>query len=576
MLLFYTQNLTQTKGSQDIFKNINLEIQTGEKVALVGPNGIGKTTLLRILAGVDQPVGGELRFFHPVKIGYLAQDDSLLPEATVQSVLESAQSGDTTANRQEALSRFNFSGQEAQKVALLSGGEKTRLKLARLWLQGCNLLLLDEPSNHLDMKQLNWLEGYLRDYPGTVIIVSHDRYFLDRVAERVLELSNTGITSYPGNYSAYKKAKDDKFNQDLKTYYDQEKQARKIEQAIRELTSWEEKAHRESRRKANSEGPAMGGKEYYRVKAKKIAKSVKNTVKRLERLQQERIERPKKMPGINLSFQETSHRGSRLLIAENVSKSFGGRVILDQLHFFLRPGEKAALTGNNGTGKTTLLRLILNQEPFDQGELWISPTAKVGYLDQEIQSIDNRRTIIEEVTRTGCQPALARQMLAGLLIRGDAVFKPCSVLSMGERVRVALIKLLVGQYDLLLLDEPTNFLDLENREKFEEALIAFEGALIIVSHDRYLLDRVCGTTWRLENGRLSVYPGRFSDYQAALSSKLIDPSLTMEDKIRMELRLAQLSGELSRLDRDQDKSKYTEMEDEYFQISKLLRTNPIK
>lgn len=571
MLLFSAQNLVQVKGDQDIFKNVNLEVQVGEKVALVGPNGIGKTSLLRILAGIDQPAGGYLHFYRPVRTGYLTQNDAFPPEATVQRILETTSLDKPNINWQEALSRFNFSGLESQKVSLLSGGEKTRLKLARLWLEGCDLLLLDEPSNHLDMEQLNWLEGYLREYPGTVLLVSHDRYFLDRVAARVVELSKTGTASYPGNYSAYQKAKEAKFEQDLKTYYDQEKQARKIEKAIQKLTSWEEKAHRESRRKANSEGPTMGGKEYYRVKAKKIAKSVKNTVKRLERLHEERIAKPKEAPEINLSFQELRHGGVRLLTAEGLTKSYGNRVILEQLRFHLRPGEKVALTGNNGTGKTTLLRLILGLEPFEQGKLWISPSAKMGYLDQELQSIDNQRTILEEITRTGCQPALARRLLAGLLIRGDAVFKPCSVLSMGERVRVALIKLLVGQYDLLLLDEPTNFLDLQSREKFEAALLAFAGAIIIVSHDRYLLDRVCGTTWHLQNGKLTVYPGKFSEYQAAQAIKKEEPPFSKDDKARLELRLAQLDGELSKLDRERNPAVYLALEEEYFRIAKLIR-----
>lgn len=571
MFLFVTQNLSQTKGSYDILKDINLEVQSGEKIALVGPNGIGKTTLLQILAGINKPSGGQLRFFHPIKIGYLAQDDASFQEATVQSVLEAACPESSATNWQEAVSRFNFSGREEQPVVLLSGGEKTRLKLACLWIRGCELLLLDEPSNHLDLEQLNWLEGYLRDFSGTAIIVSHDRYFLDRVAERVVELSKTGIASYPGNYSDYKKTKDAKFVQDTKTYYDQEKQARKIENAIQQLTAWEEKAHRESRCKANSEGPTMGGKEFYRAKAKKTAKSVKSTVKRLERMEEDRIARPKKESAINLSFQEQRRGGVRLLTAEGIFKSYGNRVILDNIRFFLQPGEKTALIGNNGTGKTTLLKLILNQEPVDGGKLWISPAAKIGYLEQEIQSIDKRRTIIEEVTRSGCQPALARQLLAGLLIRGDAVFKPCSVLSMGERVRVALIKLLVGQYDLLLLDEPTNFLDLESREKFEEALQAFEGALLIVSHDRYLLDRVCNTTWYLENGNLTVYPGTLSEYQTANPKDQKESKYSKEEIIRLELRLAQLEGELSRLDRERNKQEYLSLEAEYFQTVELLQ-----
>jgi macrolide transport system ATP-binding/permease protein len=518
------------------------------------------------------PSGGQLRFFNPVQIGYLAQDDAYFQEGTLQSVLEEAGSEKSTIDWREALSRFNFTGKEAQQVSLLSGGEKTRLKLACLWMQGCDLLLLDEPSNHLDLEQLNWLEAYLRDFPGTAIIVSHDRYFLDRVAERIVELSKTGVASYPGNYSDYKKAKDTKFAQEMKTYYDQEKQARKIENAVRQLTAWEEKAHRESRpRKANSDGPTMGRKEFYRAKAKKIAKSVKNTVKRLERMEEERIERPKKGPAINLSFQEQRRGGARLLTAEGVFKSYGNRVLLNNLSFYLRPGEKIALAGNNGAGKTTLLRLILNQEPVDQGELWISPAAKIGYLDQEIRSIDNRRTIIEEVTRSGCQPGPARQLLAGLLIRGDAVFKPCSVLSMGERVRVALIKLLTGQYDLLLLDEPTNFLDLESREKFEEALQTFKGALIIVSHDRYLLDRVCKTVWYLEKGKLTVYPGTLSEYQTAKTEDQKEIKYSKEEKIRLELRLAQLEGELSGLDRERNQEEYQALEAEYFQTVGLLR-----
>ncbi len=571
MLLFSAENLAQNFAGTDIFKGVNFEVQAGEKLAIVGANGVGKSSLLRIIAGIDQAVEGSVKYYNRASCGLLTQyfDDAQM--STVLEALEEAlPAGAILRSPGEALKKFAFTGRETQLVANLSGGEKTRLQLARIWLSGAELLLLDEPGNHLDAENLEWLESFINQYPDTVVLVSHDRYFLDRTVKRVLELRSDGITSYAGNYSAYYQAKLEQRARNEKIYWDQQKQAEKLNDAIQEQKIWAGKAHDQAARKASNIG-IKNAKVFYRNKAKKTERRVKNNIKRLERLEEERIARPEKVRTIDLSFTGERRAHKEILRAEDIAKAFNSRSLFMNGQFSLKYGEKAALVGANGSGKTTLLRIIAGLETLDAGGIWCSPSLRLGYLEQEVKSLDQSHSVLHELAGICPDQGRVRNLLADLLITGDAVFKPCRVLSMGEKVRVALAKMLLGTYDLLLLDEPTNYLDLPSREKLENALAAFGGSLVIVSHDRYLLAKVAQKVWVIENAQVTAYPGNYPDYIEHRSICHSQQQAGESDRLELEIKKARLISELSMIDRSKDEGSYLRREQEFLEVIRRLR-----
>jgi macrolide transport system ATP-binding/permease protein len=572
MLLFFAQNLIQCFDGKDVFQGVSFEVKINEKVALVGQNGIGKTSLLKIIAGIDLPAGGRIDYYSYVSCALLTQCPDFSMNSTVRAALEQSLPVISSTDKiGEALKKFEFAGYEEQMVSTLSGGEKTRLQLARIWLSGAEFLLLDEPTNHLDTENLEWLEHFVLEYPGTLLIVSHDRYFLDHTVSRVLELRSDGITSYTGNYSAYRQAKMEQFARDEQTYFDQEKQVRKLDSAIQEQKGWATNAHKRAGRKAIAEGCKKGGKPFYRAKAKKMDARIKNTIKRLERLKEECITRPKTVPTIDLSFTSGKRANNGILLADGITKAFGDRRLLVNSNFTLKYGEKVGLLGANGSGKTTLLRTIAGLEPLGEGSLWRSPSLKIGYLEQEIQLLGENRTALEEVGLVCSEQGRVRNLLANLLFTGEAVFKSCKCLSMGERVRVAIAKLLLGAFDLLILDEPTNYLDLESRERLEEALTSFDGSLIVVSHDRYFLGRVTETIWAIENCKILTYQGGYTDYAAKRFSHIATEQRDDINRLELELKKARLMGELSQIDRTRNEPEYLRLEQEFLETVRRLR-----
>ncbi|MEN6390766.1 MAG: ATP-binding cassette domain-containing protein, partial [Syntrophomonas sp.] len=323
MLLLWADNLSQSFAGRDIFSGVSFEIQTGEKLAIVGPNGIGKTSLLKILAGQDEPASGSLKYPKPVSAGMTVQDFTVVKDTRIiEYLMQAAPDAGLRNDLGAVIKRFNFTGREDDLISTLSGGEKTRLQLAGIYLAGAELLLLDEPTNHLDHENLYWLEEFINTYPQTVVLVSHDRRFLDRTVNRILDLGPDGITSYPGNYTCYYNARLEKRRLDEKTFWDQEKQARKLQEAIDERKAWAGKAHDQAAAKAREIG-IKSAKYHFRAKAKKMEKQVKNNIKRLERMQEERIARPKKDSAIDLSFTGGRRAASSILLADGIAKSYG-------------------------------------------------------------------------------------------------------------------------------------------------------------------------------------------------------------------------------------------------------------
>lgn len=565
--------LAKSYGIHQIFTGVSFILKAGEKVALVGPNGIGKSTVLKILANMEEPDEGRVvRSQEPLLCHYVPQMPTF-PDSTVWSVLlrEKKRLGLLARGTpEEAIKRFGLGGAEAHLASEhLSGGQKTRLALAVAWLSQPDLLLLDEPTNHLDMAALEWLEEYVRSYPGSVLVVSHDRVFLDRIVSRVLELGKDGITEYLGDYTEYQKSKIEAFAQAMNQYQAEQKRIKKLEAAIDQQMRRFEQSHR-----------TAGQHDFYRSKAKKIAKAAKAHMTRLEAMKASSSAKPQIEKGIALGGFGSTESGRRLVIAENLAKSYG-KTLFTHGNFSVLKGDKIALVGSNGAGKTTILKMVLGREAPSNGSLWVSPSASVGYLDQEIDELGTDRTVLNEVLqvlprKTSDEITRARTLLARLLFGAEDLEKSIGVLSVGERKRVALAKLLLSSYNLLLLDEPADHLDLPSREQLEEALLAYDGTFVLVSHDRYLLRKVCNKVIAIGDGRIRTYPGGFANYEARKASCRLpkegaaQEDLSSEKRLLLEIRLAQLSADLAIVPKEDP--RYEEAEKEFLAIARILRS----
>ena len=373
---------------------------------------------------------------------------------------------------------------------MLSGGEKTRVNLARLILEDTDILLLDEPTNHLDLRATEWLEEYLERFKGTVLAVSHDRYFLDKVVRRVVEIQEGKAEFYAGNYSFYAVEKERRYEEKLRQYEKEQAKIQQLEKAAEQLRIW-----------------AYSGND-------KIFKRAQSMEKRIERIRQ--TDKPKKDRKMSVRFGEREFRGDEVLSIKGLGKSFGGRTLFSGVDLEVQGGERIALLGDNGTGKSTLIRILMGEEEPDVGKIRKGPTVKVGYLPQIIHFEHPERSLVDTMLYDlDCTAQAARDRLASFKFRGEDVFKPVSALSGGEQSRLRLCMLMDSKINLLILDEPTNHLDIQSREWIEEAVEEYEGNLLFVSHDRYFIDRFATRIWMLEDGKITDFKGTYQEYLAA-------------------------------------------------------------
>jgi ATP-binding cassette, subfamily F, member 3 len=542
--MLHVSDLAKRYGESLLFEQASFVMNAGERVGLVGPNGCGKTTLLSILVGQEQPDRGSVRLnVPPDRVGYLPQGLALDPDRTVGDLLydeslderhwlgevESLARAMGEADRDEladiqrsyahALDRLatatsvmpqheidtilaglGLSDVELDTpVRILSGGQKTRLGLARILLQGPALLMLDEPTNHLDIEALEWLESYLATYRGALLVVSHDRTFMDNTIQTVLEMNTEthAITAYPGNYSAYADAKRAEREKRRQEYADQQERIARLESAIQQ---WKGQASRIEAETIDF---------HYRKQAKKIARQGVIRQRRLERMldSEELMEKPRQGWEMRLEFVNTPSSGQDVLLIEGLSKAFDERELFRDVNLTLRRGERIALVGPNGAGKTTLLRIITGEQEPNAGRVRIGSNVRIGYLAQEQETLDADHHALEAVQRAaGLSETDARRFLHYYLFSGDDVFTPVGALSYGERSRLSLGLLVLKGCNLLLLDEPINHLDIPSRERFEEALAGFEGTVLAVVHDRYFIQRFATGVWALRDGGIRAYP----------------------------------------------------------------------
>lgn len=532
MTICSVNNVKKSFGGNIIFENISLEIKNGERIGLVGRNGSGKTTIFQLLTGMESLDAGAIHMKKGTCIGHVAQIPKFNNEMNVYDVLSSAFKKEkeleiemhalekNMAEEQESSAlqklmerygviqeRYAFLGgyeieANIMKVANglqvtelfprsfmeLSGGEQTKVSLAYMLLQKPDLLLLDEPTNHLDLFAVEWLEQFLKEYTGTVMVISHDRYFLDEVVTKIFDLEDGEIHVYHTNYSQFVEEKEERLLQEFQAYQEQQKKIKKMKEAIKRLREW-----------ANQANPPNEG-------LHKRARNMERALERIEKLKRPILDR--KQMGLQFEGQERS--GKDVVVMKEVSKGFDERSLFEKVNLHIRFQERAAIVGRNGTGKTTLLKLLLKEMQQDAGEIRIGSSVKIGYLSQH--AYGNMKNNVLEAFRdcVAVTEGEARHILARFLFYGPAVFKKVTQLSGGEKMRLRLAQLMYQDVNFLILDEPTNHLDIESREVLEEALEQYNGTILAVSHDRYFLNKLFEKTYWIDEHKLFEFAGNYA------------------------------------------------------------------
>ncbi len=531
MIVLSARGVSKSFGVNAVLKDVSLTLQQGERMGLVGVNGCGKSTLMRMIVGLETPDGGELSVARGARVGYLAQQSMVQSGASVWDELQRVyepvfamearlrELENEMASAHEDKPRFErlsseydrllaafeeadgyswksmVSGvlnglgftpaQYDQRVDSLSGGEQTRLCLARLLLQKPDLLLLDEPTNHLDMETLQWLENYLAAYRGSVLVISHDRYFLDHVCTCMVEILMGASEQYDGNYTRYFAQRQERFETRMRAYELQQKEIERQQAIIARFRM------------------------YNREKSIRAAESREKALERMEKL-----DKPVDERAIRFRFEARRRTGEDVLILRGLQKSFGDKHLFSGFDLHVRAGDRIALIGPNGVGKSTLIKLIVGEETPDAGEIRFGANVDVGYYDQHQSKLDPQKTVLDEVWDRfpRMEQADVRGALGLFLFTGDDVFQPIHTLSGGEKGRVALTALMLRKDNLLLLDEPTNHLDMDSREVLEDALSGFGGTIITVSHDRYFINRVADRIIEMRPDGVTEYLGNYDDY----------------------------------------------------------------
>ena len=513
---------------ENLLEGLSFDIQEGECVAILGRNGCGKTTLFNILTGEMDYDDGEV-YVNPNKrlglisqipkfpVGYTVEDvlrsayDDLMRIRRKMEALEEAMHAGATADQlreyDTLTNRFQSGGgydmdvevdkicnglgitseQRIQEFASLSGGEKTRVNLARLLLEKTDILLLDEPTNHLDLRSVEWLEGYINTFKGTVLAISHDRYFIDQVADRVIEITDGHAEFYSGNYSFYMDEKQARFDLQLKQYEQEQAKLKQLGYTVERMKGW-----------------GINNRTLYRR-----AMSIQHRMERIKK-----TERPKTEKTMKATFGEKDFSGDVVFKMKNVSKAFGDRLLFSDVELNVEGGERIALLGDNGTGKSTFIKCLLGEEDFS-GKLQFGPTVKWGYLPQIIHFDHPERSLYDTMLyEKNCTPQVARDRLGAFLFQGEDVFKQVGNLSGGEQSRLRLCMLMDEKINLLILDEPTNHLDIASREWIEAAIEEFEGVLLFVSHDRYFIEKFAERIWLLEDGHIRDFKCGYQKYRS--------------------------------------------------------------
>ncbi len=552
-MLLGVSNISKYFGSELLFEKVSFEIAENSKIGLVGVNGAGKTTLFKILTGELPYDGGEIYKSKELKMGYMEQytptdetasvysetlkvfSELMQLEAEIDDINLEIEIGggdmEMLTLRQHRLTEkyerdggfiyksrtratlmgLGFSEEDFSKpLSVLSGGEMTRVKLAKMLLGGCNLLLLDEPTNHLDINAVTWLEDFLADYSGAAFIISHDRYFLDKVTSKTFEMDGSSLTAYNGNYSRYLDLRAENIDAMEKKYNNTMREIKRIEGIVEQQRRWNRERN---------------------------IKTAESKLKMIDRLEKTLETPPEEAESIKFEFTTNRTGGNDVITAENLKMKFDDRVIFSDVNIHIRRGERIFLLGTNGCGKTTLFKTLLGEyEPFS-GEIRHGSDVEIGYYDQAQSDLDERKTVIDEIwdkypkkTQTEI-----RNACAAFLFKGEDVFKDISMLSGGEKARVSLLKLMLSGSNFLMLDEPTNHLDIASKEALENAFSGYSGTMFIISHDRYFINKLADKIYRLTPSGIEIYEGNYDYYLEKLKTETVPQKKTSgADDYRMK------------------------------------------
>lgn len=563
MIILSCNNINKSFGVESILEDISFSVNEGDKIGIVGVNGTGKTTLFKIITGIYGYDSGDIYTAKNCRLGYLEQNTNLYSEHTVYEEVLSVFSDlvqaeenlrrleheisehSTTENTEELENMMNMYSKKLEefeenngygyksevigtlrglgfrddemdkKVNVLSGGEKTRVLLGKLLLSKPSLLMLDEPTNHLDSESVEWLESFLRGYSGTVMTISHDRYFLDQSVNRIFEISNRKLTTYNGNYTDYQKQSKIQKELEQKRYENQQREIKKQEESIERL------------------------KAYGREKHLKRARSKEKMLDKIDRL--DRPDGEKKRA--KFRFQRSHQSGRDVLQVESISKSYNEKNIFKDVSFDIYRGEKVALIGPNGVGKSTLFKMIMGDEKKMAGEIQIGQNVEISYFHQEQKTLNLNNTIIDEIwdSNPKLNQTEVRNLLGAFLFYGEDVFKEIKTLSGGERARVAILKLMLSNSNLLLLDEPTNHLDIDSKEVLEEAIENYDGTVFTISHDRYFINKIADKILVLNKDGITEYLGNYDYYlekkkQQKEMQKIADDNNVVGEKTKTKIK----------------------------------------
>mgnify|MGYP002655647999 CR=1 FL=1 len=529
MNILNTSNISKSYLEENLFDNIKLALNTGDTVGLVGRNGEGKTTLLKLLSGIEKPSTGTISWKKNIEIGYLNQIPTYEENKNIYECLKSVfqelnniskqldsiekKMAEENADMTNLLSRYgelqiyfeenggydidtkihrvtqglNIAHLLDSKWGDLSGGERTKVSIAQMLIKPADLLLLDEPTNHLDFKSIEWLANYLENYEGAIVIVSHDRYFLDETVNQIIEIDQKNIHIYNGNYSYFVEEREKRLLAEFASYNTQQKKIKKMKESIKQLKIWASQA--------NPPNAAM-----YRR-----AKSMEKALNRIKRLDKPVLESKK----MSIELEEGKRVSKKVVEMESVVKKYDD-LLFKNVDMMIRRGEHVAIIGNNGTGKSTLLKIILKIVSINEGVVKTANNLKIGYLSQHEFENDNDDTLLNTFReRVNVSEAQARHILANFMFYGKEVFKKVKDLSGGEKIRLRWAQIVNSDYNLLILDEPTNHLDIDAKETIEEALLDYEGTIITVSHDRYFLNKLFHTTYLLSNKKVEKFQGNY-------------------------------------------------------------------
>ncbi|MBC2181144.1 ABC-F type ribosomal protection protein [Listeria booriae] len=529
MTIVALNNVTKRFTGDLILEKISLQVEEGERIGLIGRNGEGKSTILKIIARLETVDDGIVSVKRSATVGLLNQMPNVSGNAIVRDYLRTAfadvlalqaelteleqrmttdmserllaQYGEKQTrfidlggynldtNMDKILHGLGISHLAEKFWEQLSGGERTKVSLAKMLLEEPDLLLLDEPTNHLDLQAVDWLTQFLRAYKGTVLVVSHDRYFLDEVVQKIVELENKELITYHTNFSGYLVEREERLLKEFRDYKDQQKKIKKMQQAIKRLRQWA--------MEANPPNDALFRR----------AKNMEKALARIDVLKKPALEQK----NMRLEFEESKRSGEDVVIFDAVWKQFGDRVLFDGLDCHIRQKERVAIVGNNGAGKSTFLKMVLGEVAPDVGTVHVGPSVDIAYLSQHMDVGDENQTVLEAFRdKVAVVEGDARHMLATFLFYGEMVFRKVANLSGGERMRLSLAQFMNQPVNTLLLDEPTNHLDIASREVLEEALRNFEGTIITISHDRFFMNQICDRTLWLEDGEIVSYGGNYS------------------------------------------------------------------